>query len=168
MDSGDVARIEQELEVALPTELRDFLLSPRDELDPDDCTVMDDPESIIEMTKMYRLGFVGLPPWPKAWIYIGDESDACPYFVDCVTGEMARLHKGDPRQRPLAVYESFDVFRSKARLDRTNDVDATTASVTWRDEISFWLPAAAALVVIFVIIPLCLFGFTSLIKWILK
>lgn len=110
MSEEEVARIESELQVAIPSSLRTFLLTKRNTEEVDYGTVAGSPEGFIEMTKEYRTGFVGLPPWPKEWLYLGDASDACPYVVDCITGRMFQLHKGDLRQRRLEEWDSFDEF----------------------------------------------------------
>ena len=115
----DIAEIERALDVRLPASYVLFL-STRDtglDVDVDGQSVLDDAKAIIDGTLEYRAGFVGLPPWPRTWVYVGDEGDACPYALDCETGGCFRLHKGDPMQPPLERHADFDAF---LRLRREN------------------------------------------------
>jgi hypothetical protein len=110
MTEAEVAQVESELQVIVPSSLRKFLLSERNTDDVDYGTVAGSPEGFIEMTKEYRAGFVGLPSWPKEWLYLGDAGDACPYVIDCMTGKMFELDKGDLRRKRLQTWDSFDAF----------------------------------------------------------
>jgi hypothetical protein len=168
MNAEEIVRIERTLEVELPGALRTFLVEQRDEFDPDDVSVVDDPDAIIDMTKEYRSGFVGLEPWPKTWVYLGDESDACPYYIDCTTGQVARLHKGDVQQKPLDSYPTFVAFREETRVERKADAEAEKRPLTWKDTVRFYTPAAIALVGFFVVLPLIAFGMVSLFRWLFK
>ena len=98
------------MEVILPAGYRGFATSDRDFEVVDESTVLSDPQSVISATKEFRRGFAGLEPWPNSWIYIGDEADACPYALDCKSGILRRLDKGNISRKPLEEFTSFDEF----------------------------------------------------------
>jgi hypothetical protein len=168
MTTQDIANIERKLEVILPTALRNFLVGNRNAFDPDEVEVSITPDAIIEMTEAYRSGYGRCPPWPKQWVYLGDEGDACPYYVDCETGSIARLHKGDFRTKPLATYESFEDFRSHVRRATEAELNAVDAPTTWRDTVRFHTPTIVGLFLVFVLIPACAFGISCFFKWLKK
>jgi len=108
MSEHDVRRMEAALQVALPWAYASFL-QERGEL-PDNTTVLDMADIVIACTMEYRAGAYGLPPWPAHLVYVGDEADACPYALDCNTGGVIHLHKGDVTTRPIARFDSFNAF----------------------------------------------------------
>lgn len=91
--ASDVQSIEAVLGVTLPADYARFLQEERP--DAIDCTtVRDDAELIIGFTQDYR----GDSGWPAHLVWIGDEADGCPYTLDCLTGEVFRLEKGNLRK----------------------------------------------------------------------
>ncbi|MBY6189642.1 SMI1/KNR4 family protein [Microbulbifer agarilyticus] len=111
MDVSDVKLIEQKLGVVLPKEYADFLLCERP-VCIDSTAIIDYAPAIIGATLEYRRGADGLPMWPDSYVYIGDESDACPYVIDCFDGSVMQLDKGDFRKPPISKFERFDDFIS--------------------------------------------------------
>lgn len=107
---SDVARIESGLNVRLPDDYATFLTQDRSEATVDDTTALSDADAIIAATQEYRRGFAGLPPWPHFYIYIGDETDACPYALDTASGRVIRMDKGNLDRAPLAQYPTFTAF----------------------------------------------------------
>ena len=81
-------------------------------LDLDNVSLIDNAESIVEATLLYRNGFMGLEPWQVNLIYIGDEADACPYILNCNTGTVIRSEKGDIKKPPLAEFKNLNEFLS--------------------------------------------------------
>lgn len=114
LSAVDIAEIERVLEIALPQEYESFLRLRIPEIDA--TTVIDTAATIIEMTLDYRKGFSGLPGWAADMIYVGDEADACPYALNCATGELFRTDKGDLARPTLESYRTFSAFiRNAAR-----------------------------------------------------
>jgi hypothetical protein len=90
LSASDVQSIETALGVTLPADYARFLQEERPEAI--DCTtVRDDAELIIGFTQDYR----GDSDWPVHLVWIGDEADGCPYTLDCLSGEVFRLQKGN-------------------------------------------------------------------------
>ncbi|MCW1926558.1 SMI1/KNR4 family protein [Luteolibacter arcticus] len=168
MKADDIVRIERELAVELPADLRRFLAGTRDDFDPDEVAVLDDAEAMIERTLEYRRGFAGMPPWPESWVYLGDEADACPYCLDCATGRVAQLHKGDAGQEPLGQHESFAAYRQNTRREIKAGAAAMEVPSRWRDAVRFYTPVTVALVLMFVVVPLCAYGISVLMGWFFK
>ncbi|MEL7536989.1 MAG: SMI1/KNR4 family protein [Pseudomonadota bacterium] len=106
VSEADIVEIERELGVALPADYRAFLSSIRD-ASIDETEVLDSAEAIVDATKLYRSGLGRLPNWPAELVYIGDQADACPYALNCNSGEVARLDKGNIGHAPLDRYASF-------------------------------------------------------------
>ena len=119
MASADISEIERALSVTLPAACVRFLTSREEGLDVaiDNESVRDDARSIIEATLEYRQGFAGLPAWPAAWVYIGEEADACAHALDCATGVCLRLDKGNPLRTPLERHEDFGAFLRQRRAN---------------------------------------------------
>ncbi len=115
MTRNDIAAIEQKLGIKLPLALADFFALEKRDVDERGESILSRASDIIELTLEYRAGYVGLAPWPKSWVYIGDEGDACPYYVDCDTGRIARLHKGNLREKPLEVFSDFSALHEHLR-----------------------------------------------------
>lgn len=159
MNAQEIEAIESALGIALPAPYRAFLASPRDPGLIDDTTVLDDPQAIIEATRDYRNGFGGLPPWPAHYLYVGDEADACPYVLDCVSGTLFRSDKGHPTKRPLERYSDFAAFVAAKRSLAENDTD--DGEPAWRDRLRFYAPAIVAMLLIFVVIPVLLMLLTA-------
>ncbi len=65
---------------------------------------------IIERTLEYRNGYCGAPAWPKAMLYVGDESDGCPYALNCDSGELLKTDHGNLERIALERYERFEDF----------------------------------------------------------
>jgi hypothetical protein len=107
-----LARIEETLGLTLPTAYRNFLATARTR-DIDGQSVFGDADLIISSTQEYREGFGGNPRWPRSWVYVGDEADACPYVVDTITGEVIRTDHGNPDRKPLERFASFKEFADK-------------------------------------------------------
>lgn len=168
LSASDVARIEQQLGVALPADLRDFLVRERDDLDPNTVSVMNDADSIIEMSRDYQAGYEGLLPWPTEWVYLGDENDACPYYVDCKTGEFIQLHKGNRKEKPLHAYRTFADYLWGHRKEALYYAELDKKPLTWKDKVPCCLPAAIVLFGLFVILPLFGFALTSLFRWLFR
>lgn len=111
MEPLEIELIEKELGVVLPDEYAEFLQSERPEC-IDSTAVIDHAQTIIEMTLEYRRGLDDLPLWPDSYVYVGDESDACPYVIDCSSGRVMKLDKGDFGKLPISEFESFSNFVS--------------------------------------------------------
>lgn len=159
MQTRDVARIESTLGVSLPDAYRGFLLSERTDDRIDATSVLDDPEAIIASTLDYRNGFEGLSLWPKRFVYVGDEADACPYLIDCDTGAFARSDKGDLSRAMLERYADFDAFVASRMSAASPEPDA--AKETWLDKLRFYRLAILMLLVWFIVVPLLLILLTQ-------
>lgn len=109
MSEDDILLIENLLDVKLPNDYVAFLRNRRD-IDIDNTTVHDSAKQIIEATNEYRNGFSGLPAWSRELIYIGDEADACPYVINCTSGEVLHTDKGNINREPMSRYNSFSDF----------------------------------------------------------
>ena len=112
LSGEDIATIERELGVTLPAAYKRFLTEREEGSDVaiDADSVCDDARTVIDATLQYRAGFAGLPAWPAAWVYVGDEADACPYALDCASGACLRLDKGHPLREPLERHADFEAF----------------------------------------------------------
>lgn len=154
MKTRDIARIESALGVTLPEDYRGFLLSERRVDRIDETSVLDTPDAIVDLTQTYRKGFEGLQPWPQRYVYAGDEADACPYLVDCETGEFCRSDKGNLSRAMLERYTSFSAFLEKRTSRPSTDEDATQD--TWMDKLSFYRLAIIMLLLWFIVLPLVL------------
>lgn len=93
LSASEVQSIEVALGVTLPADYARFLQDERPDA-IDSTTVRDDAELIIGFTQDYR----GDSGWPAHLVWIGDEADCCPYTLDCLTGEVFRLEKGNLRK----------------------------------------------------------------------
>lgn len=162
MTEPEIQSIEQALQVRLPKDYRQFLAADRGEDDPDDTTLEDAPGPIIEATQEYRAGFSGLQPWPDSLVYMGDESDACPYVIDCGSGEVRRLDKGNLVRRPLESFPSFGQFLSHRRQELTRQVPLSEQK---RRAFLYHVPLVFGLLTFFVILPAIAFGISRLVKW---
>ncbi len=131
MNEDQLRKIEDSLDLKLPPDYRRFLTADPGEDILDDTTVMRDEDGVIEATLDYRKGFEGLAPWPKHWIYIGDEADACPYALDCLSGELIRMDKGNLDREPLARYLTFKHFYQQ----REEESKRLPPSATWKDSL---------------------------------
>lgn len=109
MTAADVAAIEAELGVRLPLAYVRFVQAARDDT-IDATSVSDNPAHVVEMTRAYRDGEFGGKPWPPHLVFIGDEADACPRVLDCESGVVVRVGKGDLSTRPIERYEDFGRF----------------------------------------------------------
>jgi SMI1/KNR4 family protein SUKH-1 len=103
LTADDIKKIESVLGLSLPNEYLDALTKPRSSM-LDGTTMLDSAEQIIESTLLYRNGFSGLPKWPSELIYFGDEADACPYAINCESGVVIKLDKGNIEKEPLAKF----------------------------------------------------------------
>ena len=165
MKSEDIAIIERELGLTVPDDLREFLTSERDGFDPDAVAVSDEPCAIVEMTIKYRNGFAGLPPWPQTWIYLGDEADACPHGIDCASGRVFKLHKGNAQRKALKHYESFAAYQAAARENLMKCDRSDPAAHGRKMTLAMYGPLLAALIAIFVLLPLVAYSLRSLLRW---
>lgn len=103
----DVQAIERALGVTLPSDYAAFLQKDRPG-HVDSTTVRDDPELIIGFTQDYRSS----NGWPTHFVWVGDEADGCPYTLDCETGEIFRLQKGN-LGKAWDRHRSFSEFVSR-------------------------------------------------------
>jgi SMI1 / KNR4 family (SUKH-1) len=104
LSASDVEAIEVALGVALPADYVRFLQTERPQA-IDETTVRDDAELIIGCTHDYR----DSNQWPAHLVWIGDEEDGCPYVLDCISGEVFRLQKGNLR-KAWDKHPSFSAF----------------------------------------------------------
>ena len=98
----DIVAIEAVLDVELPQLLKRIMMD-RAQCGLDRVSLFDDSSVIIETTQGYRRG---VPPWPMAWVWLGDEVDACPYILNCQTYAVWQLDKGNPTAKPIQKFES--------------------------------------------------------------
>ncbi|MHA3771751.1 SMI1/KNR4 family protein [Verrucomicrobiota bacterium sgz303538] len=118
MTNEDIQKIEQSLGVRLPSACATFLKSPRP-LEIDEVTVLADPALVIQRTQQYRTGFGGAAPWSPEFVCLGDESDACPYALDCSSGLIVQTDHGSLNRKPLARYSSFAEFIAEKCINDT-------------------------------------------------
>lgn len=105
----DIKKIEAALGVTLPRPYVSFLQGTRSK-NVDAISVLANAELIISLTNEYRAGYCGAPGWPHKYVCIGDESDACPYVLDCETGAVFQADHGDLEKKALQHYSSFREF----------------------------------------------------------
>jgi hypothetical protein len=43
-------------------------------------------------------------------VYPGDEADACPWVLDCLSGAVAQVEKGSLAMRPMSRHADFAAF----------------------------------------------------------
>ena len=159
LETSDIAHIERSLNVSLPHAYVEFLTATRVGSVLDGTEVLDDAKVIVEATELYRQGFDGLRRWPKELVHVGDQADACPYAVNCTTGEVMQTEKGNLDRPPLHRWPSFDAFTSSLESDIPSpDVSPVVARIL------DWLPGIA-LVVVFVVMPLLAYGLRTLFRW---
>jgi hypothetical protein len=115
MDRDGLQNIEEALGITLPVDYSKLVMN-RGSTGIDNTSLIDDPKLIIKLTKEYRGGFGGVPEWPSCFIYIGDEDDACPYALDCITGIIVQTDHGNLELAPLTRYESVAEFASALEL----------------------------------------------------
>lgn len=165
MKVSKVQQIESALDVKLPSAYRDFLANRRKDNTVDETTVTDEAEVIIEATLEYRKGFVDLPKWSASEVYIGDESDACPYVLDCESGRVVRLDKGNRERKPLQEWLSFEDF---LRQMESALFEETSPAEQRKNALFNYVPLVIGLLVFFVVLPLIGFGLTTLFKWLFR
>lgn len=108
MTPTEIRRVETALGVSLPDAYSRFLSSGDSSIDGE--SVLRTLELIVDATMMYRNGELGIPAWPRHFVCVGDEADACPYALDCRTGEIIHTHKGYLEKKPTARFPTFDEF----------------------------------------------------------
>lgn len=168
MTLQEVASIEEALEVTLPKAYRSFVTSPRDFDEVDESSINSDPAFVIEATMVHRNGVAGLRPWPHDLVYIGDEADACPYVIDCATGKISRLHKGNLDTPPLKTFASFEKLLAYLRRVAEESRLEVPPKGRWAE---FWDNNSSiilTLLVIFVVMPAIALGITELFKWLFR
>lgn len=169
MTEEDITRIETTLGVSLPADYREHLAKNDEDEEEhgvvDDVTAMRDADGIIEATRDYRAGFEGLPPWPAHWLYMGDEADACPYAVDCVSGRLRKTDKGNPLRPPLKEYASFDEFHDEHQKAYDERMFGPDEPLTRGDRVRNWLVGLAIFLGVFVVMPLVLFSLKLLYRY---
>ena len=108
MTPTEIKEVEAALSVSLPGAYSRFLSSGVSSIDGE--RVLRTAALIVEATMMYRKGELGNPAWPSHFICVGDEADACPYALNCVTGEVIHTHKGYLDEEPIGRFPSFEAF----------------------------------------------------------
>lgn len=164
MTEDQIRILEDSLSLKLPADYRRFLTEDPGEDLLDDTTVMRDVDAIIEATLDYRKGFEGLPPWPSHWLYMGDEADACPYVLDCLTGELIRTDKGHLNREPLTRYPSFQHFY----LHRQEGSQKLPPPTTWKDSLLDNTPLLLAFFGFFIVLPFVGFSIKMIYLWVLN
>lgn len=109
MSAADILAIETALGVTLPADYARFVQTGRPE-GIDDTSVRDCPDLIIDATREYRES----SQWPVHLVWIGDEADACPRVLDCLSGEVFRVEKGNLR-KAWDRHASFSAFVAAMR-----------------------------------------------------
>lgn len=112
MTNGDIRKIEGTLNVELPPPCAAFLTSPRPS-EIDEVTISADPDQIIQWTQQQRNGFGGAHPWPPEFVCLGDESDACPYALNCSTGALIRTDHGALEKNPWPAIHPLPISSRK-------------------------------------------------------
>lgn len=132
MRSEDLERIEHELGLRLPESYRAAML----ELPPgryDGYSFHEEPALIVKRTHEQRAAHAGRQSWPHHYVYIGDEDDACPYALDCVTGSVIRTDHGNLAQ-PLERFGSVaELLKSLER-----GLQEVPVNVTWQQSLPVW------------------------------
>ena len=108
MTPSEVREVEAALGLSLPGAYSRFLSSGISSIDGE--SVLRTVALIVDATMMYRKGEIGIPAWPSYFICVGDEADACPYALNCITGEVIHTHKGYLDEKPIARFQTFDAF----------------------------------------------------------
>lgn len=174
MNTSDIKKIEENLKVTLPSDFVDFIISERNYDSIDEVSVMDEADSIIEATFAYREGKWN-QQWPQHIIYIGDESDACPYALDCITGALNRLDHGNPDIEPLESFSSFKEFLKKRNNDyeeylENENAPPLTGFAKWKSDmifnLQFYGPAIIAIFIFFVVMPTIVYSIRELYRWV--
>ncbi len=158
MTKSEIAKLSESLQVTLPQSYREFLSRARPE-EIDDTSLLGDPDIIIEATNDYRRGFVGLPPWPNEYIYLGDEADACPYVLDCITGIVRQLQKGNIDAAPIKTWSSFENF---VAFYSANFRQVVPAKEQKKRTVLYWGLIVGFVLFWFVVLPLAIYGLSKL------
>lgn len=108
MTPSEVREVEAALGLSLPGAYVRFLSSGISSIDG--VSALRTVALIVDATMMYRKGEIGIPAWPSHFICIGDEADACPYALNCITGEVIHTRKGYLDEKPIARFQTFDAF----------------------------------------------------------
>ncbi|WP_105103722.1 SMI1/KNR4 family protein [Microbulbifer pacificus] len=174
MNQRDIQLIEERLGVDLPSEYVDFLLSDRDLDVIDDVTLIDDASLIVTSTMAYRNGSWN-QQWPKNLVYVGDEADACPFVLNCVTGNLSRLDHGSLDRKALETYASMQDFITARYLQfrekaEAADGDPLTGFSKIKSDflfnLKFYTPVIIALIVIFLLFPAVAISIRELYRWV--
>jgi hypothetical protein len=164
MTEDQLRHIESSLGLTLPADYRRFLAQDPGEDILDDTTVMRHADSIIDSTLEYQNSFEGLPSWPQHWLYIGDEADACPYVLDCLSGELIRTDKGNLNRKPLAQYPSFQHFYQH----REEESKKLPSPTTWKGSLLDQTPLLLAVFGFFIVLPFIGFSIKMIYLWLLN
>lgn len=174
MKIEDIRRIESALNVKLPSDFVEFMISERNYDAIDEVSVFDDANTIIEATIAYRQGKCS-QQWPMQLVYIGDESDACPYALDCISAELKRLDHGSIEIKPLETFSSFQEFLTNRYNDykkylESENAPPLTGFAKLRSDLVFNLrcygPVMVALLIFFVVLPTIAYSIRELYRWI--
>lgn len=126
MSGMDLMMMEAQLGVTLPADYKAALAAfPWPELVGEtEFSLWDDAALNIERTLGYRKGYGGAPPWPKEYVHIGDDDDACPYALRCGDGTIVKTDHCNLSASPLEGFRSTVDFVCHLQevLDREGDV----------------------------------------------
>jgi len=84
LTASDLDRIERELAIRLPANYRALVINYPAALGPSgpDYELLDDPQQLIDINKLYRAqGFFGMP-WPEHYYSIGGDGSGNDYYLD--------------------------------------------------------------------------------------
>jgi hypothetical protein len=159
MKRPDVADIERSLDVSLPRAYVEFLTARRGDSALDATEVLDDATAIVNATELYRRGFEGLRRWPRELVYVGDQADACPYVLNCTSGEVMQTDKGNLERPALQRWTSFEAYSYSMEPKGPSPGVSPMAA-----RVMEWLPVIA-LVVIFVLVPILAYSVRAIFRW---
>lgn len=183
MPTDSVALLERELAVALPEQYRSALLAyPFAAGSVGEEMLVADVEWLRERNRANDRAFApgssgrqSLPGLAEGLLLIGIDGGELQYYLDLNSSANAVMEYSLETRRLSEFAASFPQYLARIRqidarigAEEALGEESARAIPGWRHSLRSYLPAAIALLIVFVIVPLVAFGIRSLYRWMIE
>jgi hypothetical protein len=183
MPANSVALLERELAVALPEQYQAALSAyPFAAGSVGEEMLVADVEWLLERNRADNRGFApgnrgrqSLPGLAEGLLLIGIDGGERQYYLDLSSRANRVMEYSLETQQLSEFAASFPQYLARIRqIDASIGAEEALGEVSaraipeWRHALRFYLPAAIALLFVFVIVPLVAFGIRSLYRWMVE